>query len=114
MKEHSYAANTFNPKWSLGYGTGNQSDDEMAFMCYYNLLRYETDPAVRKFYEYSLSWYWSLERPECNPLFNFVFAAVWDGTIGYPVQIRAATRPRRRGRYAQTISARSVQLGAQE
>jgi hypothetical protein len=86
VKEHSYAANTFHPKWSLGYGTGNQSDDEMAFMCYYNLLRYETDPAVRKFYEYSLSWYWSLERPECNPLFNFVFAAVWDGTIGYPVR----------------------------
>jgi hypothetical protein len=86
VKEHSYAANTFHPKWSLGYGTGNQSDDEMAFMCYYNLLRYETDPAVRKFYEYSLSWYWSLERPECNPLFNFVFAAVWDGSIGYPVR----------------------------
>lgn len=86
VREHSYAANTFTPKWSLGYGTGNQSDDEMAFMCYYNLLRYETDPAVRKFYEYSLSWYWSLERPECNPLFNFVFAAVWDGTIGYPVR----------------------------
>ncbi|MBL9164775.1 MAG: hypothetical protein JNL18_18755 [Planctomycetaceae bacterium] len=86
VKEHSYAANTFNPKWSLGYGTGNQSDDEMAFMCYYNLLRYETDPAVRKFYEYSLSWYWSLERPECNPLFNFVFAAVWDGAMGYPVR----------------------------
>lgn len=86
VKEHSYAANTFHPKWSLGYGTGNQSDDEMAFMCYYNLLRYETDPAVRKFYEYSLSWYWSLERPECNPLFNFVFAAVWNGTSGYPVQ----------------------------
>jgi hypothetical protein len=86
VQQHSYAANTFHPKWSLGYGTGNQSDDEMAFMCYYNLLRYETDPAVRKFYEYSLSWYWSLERPECNPLFNFIFAAVWDGKTGYPVR----------------------------
>ncbi len=86
VKEHGYAANTFNPKWSLGYGTGNQSDDEMAFMCYYNLLRYETDPNLMRIYHYSFSWYWSLERMERNPLFNFIFAALWKGKDGYPTR----------------------------
>ncbi|RIK73732.1 MAG: hypothetical protein DCC67_17530 [Planctomycetota bacterium] len=86
VREHSYAANTFHPKWSLGHGTGNQSDDEMAFMCYYNLLRYETDAQLLKLYRQSLSWYWLLERPECNPLFNFIFAAVWNGSDGYPAR----------------------------
>lgn len=84
VKEHGYAANTFSPKWSLGYGTGNQSDDEMAFMCYYNILRYESDPALLRTYHYSFSWYWSLERAERNPLFNFIFAGLWKGIDGFP------------------------------
>lgn len=85
VKEHSYAANTFNPKWAMGYGTGNQSDDEMAFMCYYNLLRYETNPELLKIYHYSLAWYWALERQERSPLFNYIFAAIWKSKDGYPV-----------------------------
>lgn len=86
IREHGYAANAYTPKVALGYGTGNQSDDEMAFMCYYNLLRYETDPVLLKAYHYSFSWYWSLERPERNPLFNFIFAAMWKGADGYPAR----------------------------
>ena len=76
VQDHGYAANVFTPKVALGYGTGNQSDDEMAFMCYFNLLRYETDPALLKLYQASLAWYWSLECPEQNPLFNFIWAAL--------------------------------------
>lgn len=76
VKDHGYAANVYTPKVSNGFGTGNQSDDEMAFMCYYNLLRYETDPARLRLYQTSLSWYWALERPERNPLFNFIYLAV--------------------------------------
>jgi hypothetical protein len=86
VKDYSYAANAFHPKWSQGHGTGNQSDDEMAFMCYYTLLSYETDPELLRLYRHSLAWYWSLERPERNPLFNFIFAAFWDGQERFPVR----------------------------
>lgn len=86
IKEQGYAANMFIPKWALGYGTGNQSDDEMAFMNYYNLIRYEDDPELLRIYYYSLSWYFSLERTERNPLFNFIFASLWKGTNGYPTR----------------------------
>jgi hypothetical protein len=30
-----------------GPGSGNQSDDEMAFMCYYGLLRYSRDEELK-------------------------------------------------------------------
>jgi len=72
---HSYAVNTLHPKMCMGPGTGNQSDDEMAFMCYYNLLNYERDPPLRETYLASLRWYWTLERDERNPLFHFIYCA---------------------------------------
>jgi hypothetical protein len=80
VNEHSYATNTLDPKRRNGPGTGNQSDDEMAFMCYYNLLRYETDPQRRRQYQWSLRWYWLLEQPERCPLLNFIFLALDDGS----------------------------------
>lgn len=74
ITRHGYAQNLMYPKFQRGIGTGNQSDDEMAFMCYYNLLKYERDPELRG--RYALSWwhYWRLEQPELNPFFNFAFA----------------------------------------
>jgi hypothetical protein len=71
---HSYAVNVLHPKYQHGPGTGNQSDDEMAFMSYYNLLKYETDPGLRSLYLQSLRDYWLLERPEGCPFFDFVWA----------------------------------------
>ena len=47
VSRHGYAMNLLHPKVSLGVGGGNQSDDEMAFMNYYHLLKYERDPVVR-------------------------------------------------------------------
>ncbi len=79
IDDHSYATNVLEPKRRNGVGTGNQSDDEMAFMCYYNLLRYEQDPRLRAQYLWSLRWYWSLEIPERCPLFNFIYAALDTG-----------------------------------
>jgi hypothetical protein len=75
VRDHHYAVNTLEPKQHLGPGTGNQSDDEMAFMDYYTLLRYETDPALLRIYVRSLRTYWALEEPEENPLFNFIAAS---------------------------------------
>jgi hypothetical protein len=67
------------PKISTGPGSGNQSDDEMAMMNYYTLLRYETDPELRQRYAFSLSNYQDIERLELNPFFNFVAAASLNG-----------------------------------
>ena len=75
VDDHAYAANTTNPKMSQGWGDGNQSDDEMAFMSYYNLLKYEKDPRLRNFVLLGFARYWSLEKPEMNPLFNFIYAS---------------------------------------
>ena len=75
IENHSYLQNIMNMKFQRGIGTGNQSDDEMAFMCYYNLLKYDADPERRSRYALSFWLTWRLEQPEMNPFFNFAFAA---------------------------------------
>jgi Predicted periplasmic ligand-binding sensor domain len=75
IDQHSYAANVTNPKVQHGPGSGNQSDDEMAFMCYYGLLRYSKDVALKNIIRYALLHYWANEAPEMNPFFDFVCAA---------------------------------------
>jgi len=56
-------------------GHVNHSDDELAFLSYYPLLVYETDPKLREVYLESLERAWQVERPERNPLWNFIYAA---------------------------------------
>lgn len=75
ITKHHYAQNTLSPKFHHGIGSGNQSDDEMAFMSYYNLLKYEKDPKLRQIYALSFYNYWRMEEPEVNPFFNFAFAS---------------------------------------
>jgi len=79
IENHAYHVNALTPKSQRGPGTGNQSDDEMAFMNYYHLLMYETDPRLRRIFFWSLFSYWRLEEPELCPLFNYVFAARFGG-----------------------------------
>jgi hypothetical protein len=79
VQQHDYAANTLIPKSDTGPGSGNQSDDEMIFMNFYNLIRYETDPILRETYALALYRHWNLERPELNPLFDFIYAASCTG-----------------------------------
>ena len=76
IEQHSYLLNTMYPKNQRGVGSGNHSDDEMAFMGFYNLLSYEKDPHRRSVYAYSFYNYWRLEYFERSPLFNFMYAAV--------------------------------------
>jgi len=75
IDEHGYHQNAMYPKVQFGPGSGNQSDDEMAFMCYYNLLRYANDETLKAQIRFSLFSYWANEAPEMNPLFNFICAA---------------------------------------
>jgi hypothetical protein len=72
---HAYDTNTLIPKSHAGAGAGNQSDDEMAFMCLYNLMRYETDERLRSIYGFTLRRRWEMEQPELNPLSNYIAAA---------------------------------------
>jgi hypothetical protein len=80
VSEHGYLNSLVTPKPQSGPSTGNHSDDEMAFMDYYNLLKYEHDPTARRAASQSLYRYWTfLEQPERNPLFNYIFAASFTG-----------------------------------
>ena len=76
IEKHSYMQNMMNQKFQRGIGTGNQSDDEMAFMAYYNLIKYEKDPERRSNYAFSFWSSWQIEAPEMNPFFNFCYAAL--------------------------------------
>jgi hypothetical protein len=75
IERHGYAMNAMYPKVQQGPGSGNQSDDEMAFMCYYSLLRYSKDEKLKALVRFSFFRYWIIEAPEMNPFFNFAYAA---------------------------------------
>lgn len=70
---HKYHLLTRNQKIVVP-GLVNHSDDELAFLAYYPLLRYETDPKLLAVYKQSLERSWQIERPERNPLWNFIYA----------------------------------------
>ncbi|MFM8173112.1 MAG: hypothetical protein ACKN81_06180 [Pirellulaceae bacterium] len=74
--QHAYAINAMVPKVQRGIGSGNQSDDEMAFMSFYSLIKYTKEPPLRTAYLTAFHQYWMLEQPERNPLFHFAYAAV--------------------------------------
>ena len=74
VQRHRYHLLTRNQKVMVP-GHINHSDDELAFLSYYPLLRYETDPALLEVYKDSLERSWRIERPERNPLWNVIYAA---------------------------------------
>ena len=74
ITRHRYHLLTRNQKIMVP-GHINHSDDELAFLSYYPLLRYERDPALLATYKDSLERSWQIERPERNPLWNVIYAA---------------------------------------
>jgi hypothetical protein len=74
INRHRYHLLTRNQKIAIP-GHINHSDDELAFLSYYPLLQYETDPQLRAVYTQSLERSWQVERPERNPLWNVIYAA---------------------------------------
>ena len=78
-EKHAYHTNLLIPKFQRGIGSGNQSDDEMAFMSFYNLLKYTPESDLRQRYLGAFYWYWTLEQPERNPFFHFAYAAFGQG-----------------------------------
>jgi len=74
IKMRRYDLLTRNQKIAIP-GHINHSDDELAFLSYYPLLRYETDSHLLGIYKQSLERSWQVERPERNPLWNTIYAA---------------------------------------
>ncbi len=74
ITRHRYHLLTRNQKIMVP-GRINHSDDELAFLSFYPLLRYERDPALLATYKESLERSWQIERPERNPLWNVIYAA---------------------------------------
>jgi hypothetical protein len=60
---------------------GHQPDDNMAFMNYYHLIRYETDPELLNMYHYAIHTHWQYEQYDRNAFTNFIFAACTNGKI---------------------------------
>ena len=61
---------------------GHQPDDNMAFMNFYHLIRYETDPKLLTMYLHAIQTHWRFERLEKNSFTNFIYAAcVKDKTL---------------------------------
>lgn len=75
INEHHYALNTIEQK-ILPPGEVNHSDDELAFISYYPLLKYEDDPSLRSIYLLSLERSWQIAHPEKCPLWNFIYGAL--------------------------------------
>ncbi|HEY3284714.1 MAG TPA: transcriptional regulator [Armatimonadota bacterium] len=74
VTKHHYALNTLRQKrdWPDEI---NHSDDELAFLAYFPLLRYETDPDLRALYLASLERSWRILQPQASTLFDFIYAA---------------------------------------
>src|SRR5262249_16504850 len=60
VRQHHYALDTLHLKITEP-GHVNHSDDELAFISYYPLLRYERDPHLRALYRASLERSWEIE-----------------------------------------------------
>lgn len=89
ISDHGYAINTVTQKVLPGDFTdaeNNHSDDELAFLAYYSLVRYERDPQLQAVYLASLERSWQIERPEKSPLWNFIYGAL----TGRPCDVEAA------------------------
>ena len=86
IESHHYLLNTVTQKVAEPWWKVNHSDDEMAFMMYYTLLRLERDPATRLVLLQSLERSWRIERPERSPFFNFIYGAC----TGCPCDVEAS------------------------
>jgi hypothetical protein len=86
IEEHHYLLNTVTQKVAEPWDNVNHSDDQMAFMQYYCILRLEKDPATRLVLLQSIERSWQIERPEASPFFNFVYGA----STGRPCDAEAA------------------------
>jgi hypothetical protein len=82
MDKHGYLDNIMIPISNVGRVEGidlttewNHSDDELAFLSYWNLYKYAFTQELREKYRQAIKDHWEIERPEKNPLWNLIYAA---------------------------------------
>jgi len=89
LQKHGYLENIMIPVTKLARVPGidlttewNHSDDELAFLSYWNLYKYAFSDDLREKYRQTIKGHWQIERPEKNPLWNFIYAgtAAADGS----------------------------------
>lgn len=76
---YGYVVSVCYLKVQQGLGIGNQFDDEMVLMNFYNLLCYESDVEFCVQWVYMMECYWMFMSVECNLFFYFFFVGVFDG-----------------------------------
>lgn len=81
FENHGYLDNIMIPMTKIGRVPGidlttewNHSDDELAFLSYWNLYRYAFTDELRGSYRRTIKDHWEIERPERNPLWSFIYA----------------------------------------
>jgi len=81
FEHHGYLDNIMIPIKDIGRVPGvdlttewNHSDDELAFLSYWNLYRYAFTDELRDQYRRTIAGHWDIERPERNPLWSFIYA----------------------------------------
>jgi len=79
--QRGYAEHTRHYRRWPGGGEINFSDDELAYLSYDPLLRYEKDPKLRTIYLDSLRFTWSQIRSDMNPLWNYISVASGAGKL---------------------------------
>ena len=82
LQKHGYLENIMTSVTKLARVPGidlttewNHSDDELAFLSYWNLYKYGFSDDLREKYRQAITHHWQIERPEKNPLWNFIYAA---------------------------------------
>ncbi len=110
MEKYGYLDNIMIPISKIGRVPGidlttewNHSDDELAFLSYWNLYKYAFTDELREEYRQAVKEHWEIERPEKHPLWNLIYAmtgvkdfdlqeTIWSlkefplDTIGFSVQ----------------------------
>ena len=86
IEKHHYLLNTVRQKVTGPWWKVNHSDDEMAFMMYWCLLRLEKDSDTRRVLLLSLERSWRAERREASPFFNFIYGSL----TGAPCDVEAS------------------------
>jgi len=114
LQKHGYLENIMIPVTKLARVPGidlttewNHSDDELAFLSYWNLYKYAFSEDLREKYRQTIKGHWQIERPEKNPLWNFIYAAtgVTDGsTTRFAPAFTRGVAPARTGRAKPTRS----------
>ena len=69
-----------------GAGEINFSDDELAYLSYQPLLKYEKDQKLRGLYLDGLRFTWGKVRPDRNPLWNYISAASGAGRMSREIR----------------------------